>query len=143
MRYSIDLRKGVLSFIEAGGSKAEAARRFSVSRTTIYQWLEATDPFSPRRWKNRLTIFQTRPSPNVLPTLVSRLFVFGRDCKNSAARAKKALGYKERCRLKRATYRKQLEAEKEQHKTLVYVDESGFQSQTFRRHGYAPKGECV
>lgn len=46
MRYSLDLRKRVLDFIEAGGSKAEAARRFSVSRTSIYKWLEAPDPFT-------------------------------------------------------------------------------------------------
>ena len=43
MRYSIDLRKRVLDFIEAGGSKSEASRRFSVSRTIIYQWLNAAD----------------------------------------------------------------------------------------------------
>ena len=46
MRYSTDLRKRVLDFIKAGGSKAEACRRFSVSRATIYKWLKAKDPFA-------------------------------------------------------------------------------------------------
>ncbi|MDE0315992.1 MAG: IS630 transposase-related protein [Candidatus Poribacteria bacterium] len=46
MRYSPDLRKRVLDFIADGGSKAEASRRFSVSRRCIYNWLEATDPFT-------------------------------------------------------------------------------------------------
>ncbi len=46
MRYSIDLRKRVLDFVEAGGSKAEAFRRFSVSRTIIYKWLNASSPFA-------------------------------------------------------------------------------------------------
>lgn len=46
MRYSNDLRKRVIDFIEAGGSKAEASRRFQVSRRCIYNWLEATDPFT-------------------------------------------------------------------------------------------------
>ena len=32
MTCSIDLRKRVVSFVETGGSKAEASRRFSVSR---------------------------------------------------------------------------------------------------------------
>ena len=46
MRYSIDLRKRVLEFIAKGGSKAEASRRFKVSRTAIYKWLAAEDPFT-------------------------------------------------------------------------------------------------
>ena len=59
MRYSIDLRKRVLDFVEACGSPTEAARRFSVSRTIIYKWLDASAPFSyekpgPRRQKTCL-----------------------------------------------------------------------------------------
>ena len=46
MRYSQDLRKRVLDFIAAGGSKAEASRRFQVSRRCIYNWLDAVDPFT-------------------------------------------------------------------------------------------------
>ena len=47
MRYSPDLRKRVLDFIQAGGSKTEAAKRFNVGRTTIYKWLNA--PFAYQR----------------------------------------------------------------------------------------------
>jgi transposase len=46
MRYSVDLRKRVLVYVEAGGSKAEAARRFAVTTRTIYNWLEADDPLT-------------------------------------------------------------------------------------------------
>ena len=46
MSYSPDLRKCVLDFISNGGSKAEASRRFSVSRTCIYTWLNAEDPLT-------------------------------------------------------------------------------------------------
>lgn len=46
MRYSTDLRKRVLDFIKAGGSKAEASRQFSITRVTIDRWLKATDPFA-------------------------------------------------------------------------------------------------
>jgi len=46
MRYSTDLRKRVLDFIAKGGSKAEAERTFGVSRRTIYNYLEAEDPFT-------------------------------------------------------------------------------------------------
>ena len=44
MAYSTDLRKRVLDFIQTGGKKAEAARRFSVNRSTIYRWLRVEDP---------------------------------------------------------------------------------------------------
>ena len=46
MRYSTDLRKRVLDFIKAGGSKAEASRQFSITRATIDKWLKAKDPFA-------------------------------------------------------------------------------------------------
>ncbi|QTD46109.1 IS630 transposase-related protein [Ottowia testudinis] len=39
MTYSVDLRQRVLSFVAAGGSKTEAAQRFSVSRSTVHEWL--------------------------------------------------------------------------------------------------------
>lgn len=49
MTYSTDLRKWVLDFIQTGGKKVEAARRFSVNRSTIYRWLAAEDPFSTEK----------------------------------------------------------------------------------------------
>jgi transposase len=38
MRYGKDLRVRVLSYLSEGGSKAEAARRFSLSRSTVRTW---------------------------------------------------------------------------------------------------------
>ena len=49
MTYSTDLRKRTLDFIENGGKKTEAARRFSVNRSTIYRWLAAEDPLSTQK----------------------------------------------------------------------------------------------
>ena len=46
MAYSTDLRKRVLDFINTDGSKAAAERTFGVSRRTIYNGLEAEDPFA-------------------------------------------------------------------------------------------------
>ena len=45
MSYSTDFRKCVLDFITNGGSKASAERTFGISRRTIYNWLQAEDPF--------------------------------------------------------------------------------------------------
>lgn len=47
MSYSVDLRKRVVNYVESGGSKSEAARRFAVSRKTVYNWL-ALDDLSPK-----------------------------------------------------------------------------------------------
>ncbi len=62
---------------------------------------------------------------------------------NSVSREKKTLGYKERCDHKREAYQQQLTTEKYRRKSLVFIDESGFQSESFRRYGYVQKGEPV
>jgi transposase len=49
MRCSKDIRQRVIAFVRSGGSKAEAARRFQVSRGSIYNWLEAPDALSHRK----------------------------------------------------------------------------------------------
>ena len=49
MSYSTDLRKRVLDFINTDGNIAEASRRFGVSRTCIYKWLNAKDPLSCKK----------------------------------------------------------------------------------------------
>lgn len=59
MIYSIDLRKRVISFIENGGKKLEASRRFNVCRPTIDKWLLLkketggleSPPLPPRSWR--------------------------------------------------------------------------------------------
>jgi transposase len=40
MAYSSDLKRRVLDFVAAGGGKSEAARRFSVARSTVFVWLD-------------------------------------------------------------------------------------------------------
>lgn len=49
MRCSKDLRRRVLKFIAEGGTKTEAARRFEVSRKSIYNWLSQKDGLSYRK----------------------------------------------------------------------------------------------
>jgi transposase len=45
MSYSIDLKKRVVSFIEEGGSKVEATKRFSVGRRTVFKWMKKKREF--------------------------------------------------------------------------------------------------
>ncbi len=49
MAHSIDLRRRVLAYVEGGGSKAEAARLFQISRPRIYEWLKRKDNLSPQK----------------------------------------------------------------------------------------------
>jgi len=52
MTYSLDLRKRVVSFVEQGGTRAEAHRRFDVHPDTIRNWLQRKD-LSPSVVKTR------------------------------------------------------------------------------------------
>src|SRR5271170_1108970 len=39
--YALDLRERVVKFIQGGGSKAEATRRFELARSSVYRYLMA------------------------------------------------------------------------------------------------------
>ena len=39
--YALDLRERVVKFIQGGGSKTEAARRFDLARSSVYRYLVA------------------------------------------------------------------------------------------------------
>lgn len=48
MTYGVDYRRRVISFVNEGGSKREAARLFKVHPDTIYEWLKRGEDLSPR-----------------------------------------------------------------------------------------------
>ncbi len=57
MRGRQDLRKRGIAFVQSGGSKAQAGRRFPVGRASVYRWTKGPaglayqrpDPKGPRR----------------------------------------------------------------------------------------------
>jgi len=57
MVYSIDLRKKVVEYISAGGSKSSASKIFKIHRNTITKWFNLSkhgslsDPKPHRPWK--------------------------------------------------------------------------------------------
>jgi len=55
MTYQTPHRTAVLSFIQSGGSKVEAAKVFRVSRAAIYRWLKLDDlaPKPPPKTRHR------------------------------------------------------------------------------------------
>ena len=57
---------------------------------------------------------------------------------------KKTLEHPKACPLKRAKYQSKLDNFKQQGYPIVYMDESGFEAETIRSHGYAPIGKpCI
>ena len=48
MAYGKDVRRLVYELVEGGGSKAEAARRFGLSRRTVYNWLNKGADYATR-----------------------------------------------------------------------------------------------
>ena len=49
MAYGKDLRCRVLDFVAQGGSKAEAARRFKISRSRVFAWLKQPVDYRPEK----------------------------------------------------------------------------------------------
>jgi transposase len=49
--YALDLRERVVKFIQGGGSKTEAARRFDLARSSVYRYLAAakTGVLAPKK----------------------------------------------------------------------------------------------
>ena len=49
MAYSKDLRRRVVKYVQRGGSKAEASRRFEVGLWTVYAWMRRGDDQTPHK----------------------------------------------------------------------------------------------
>ena len=158
MAYSVDLRKRVVEFVRSGGSKAEASRRFKVSRWCVFDWLQRED-LTPRRpleghnrrmdwdelkrnvsdfpdWplKRRARLFKASPS-----AICMALRKMGITVK------KKTFKYKERDPARRASWLGELRRKLCENKNLtrVYVDECGFELESVRSRGWAESGKRV
>ena len=47
--YALDLRERVLKFIQSGGSKVEAARRFDLARSSVYRYPAQKGALAPKK----------------------------------------------------------------------------------------------
>src|SRR5262245_23991029 len=139
MRCSQDLRKRVIEFVRGGGSKAEAARRFQVSRASVYNWTGVADglayrrpgPKGPRQldWealRGYVVLYPERTQKER-----ARHFGVSRHCiwhalQQMKLSRKKMLGYQERDPRKRQAYLHLRERYHRRGTEFDYVDESGF-----------------
>lgn len=67
MRYEKDFRKRVLDFVADGGSKAEAARRFCVDPSTVYEWLKTPSVYEAKKVRERTPQKYTYEQLDVFP----------------------------------------------------------------------------
>ena len=142
-----DLRKRVLDFITNGGSKSAAERTFRVSRRTIYNWLEAEDPYACEKPGPKGDTLITTHFSNMLdfPDFklnapnTSVLLYTAYACQNSISREKKNDNLQRTCPVKRQEFSQPFSKRPSSRKKQVYIDESGFSETDFRRYAYAPK----
>jgi transposase len=74
MTYSVDLRERVVKFVRGGGSKSEAARKYNVCRSAVYDWLrrETLEPKKQGRRKRKLDWVELENHINSYPDFLLR-----------------------------------------------------------------------
>lgn len=81
MTYSLDLRERVVSFVNSGGSRVEAARRYDVHYDTVRNWLRRDDlrpkAHGPRRRKLDKTALKQHVRDYPDARLIDRAAHFG------------------------------------------------------------------
>jgi len=155
MRCSSDLRRRVVSFVRGGGSKAEAARRFTVGEASVYRWLkpgglthQRPGPKTAHKLDWEALRRHVATPDDLTQTEAARHFGVSRHCIWNALHKmgwtrKKTIGYKERSPLQRRRFLRLRERYIRRGLQLVHVDEGGFTPSVIRRYGYAPKGQRV
>ncbi len=156
LAYSLDLRKRVVGFVEEGGLKAEAARRFRVSLWCVQDWCKRPDRAPKRHGPRQRQLARTalrqhvRQHPDA--TLHERAQHFGvrRNAIWYALRPmpvphKKTLRYAERDPTKRGAYLQQLRRifVAQGSANIGYLEESGFEPTAHRLYGGACRGHRV
>jgi putative transposase len=157
MPYSLDLRKKVIEYVEAGGSITKASRIYKIGRASVYRWLNRADlsPIQVKRRHRKLDWKALKKDVEENPDLrlIDRANKFGvRPSAISYAlkkmkitRKKKELRYRERNREERMKYYKILRELIKLYgsQALVYIDESGFEEIQACIYAWSKKGKKV
>jgi len=154
--YSIDLRTRIVEFVDKGGSKAEAARRFNVCRMTAHRYVNAqhTGGLSPKPQggsKPRLDSGRLRREvqrhPDATPQEygktfgVSHVAVWHRLRQLAITLKKKRIAYRERDEVQRWLFRREMESLAG--RPVFFLDESGVDHRLHKAYARAPRGEAV
>ena len=157
MAYSLDLRQKVVDYIENGGRVTKAAQVFGIGRASIYRWLERKE-LAATKVKYRQRSLDIRElskdiQENPEATLKQRAEKFGVSTtaifkalkKMKITRKKKELRYRERSTKERIKYYQDLRKLIKIYgsKSLVFVDESGFEECPDCIYAWSKKGKKI
>jgi transposase len=149
--YALDLRERVIKFIHVGGSKAEAARRFDLARSSVYRYLSAAQKgaLPPKTsWGTWRKLdpqkLQAHVKKHPDATLKELQTVFGVSHHAVWVRLGQ-LGFtlKKTHKISRAQRLFRRELEKLNGQAVFYLDECGVDHRLYREYGRAPKGERI
>ena len=153
--YALDLRERVVKFIQAGGSKVEAGRRFELGRSTVYRYLAAvkTNTLTPKTswgaWRKldpaKLQAHVIKHPDATLTELAAALDVSHNAVwvrlRQLGCTLKKLIKYRERNEVQRGALpprtRKLASA------NVYSLDECGVDHRLDREWGRGPKGERI
>ncbi|OQB93522.1 MAG: Transposase [Verrucomicrobia bacterium ADurb.Bin118] len=153
--YALDLRKRVVQFVQNGGTKAEAARRFDLARSSVYRYLAAAQQgaLPPKTsWGSWRKLDPEELSAHVKKhpdaTLLELQSIFGVShnavwvrLRQLGFTLKKLIKYRERNEVQRWLFRRELETLAG--RPVYYLDECGVDHRLYREYGRAPRGERI
>ena len=150
--YALDLRERVVKFVQGGGSKVAAARRFALARSSVYRYLAAAPKgaLAPKTswgtWR-KLDPEKLRAHVPKHPdaTLKELQQVFGVSHHAVWVRLgqlgftlRKLIQYRARNAVQRWLFRRELE--QLAGRPVFYLDECGVDHRLYREYGRAPRG---
>ena len=151
MTYSADFRSQVIKSVKNKDmSIRQACTFYDISKTTLQRWLKnpvikKTRDKPPSKIPNDALLKDVAQYPD--DYMYERAQRLG--CSKSGIEIalkrlgisqKKTLEHPKACLIKRAAYQSRLDRFTQQGYAIVYMDESGFEAETIRSHGYAPIG---
>ena len=153
--YTLDLRERVVKFLQAGGSKAEAVRRFDVARRTVYRYLAAAKAgtLAPKtswgKWRKldpqKLSAHVKKQPDATLKEIATALSVSHNAVWVRLGKLgftlKKLIKYRERSEVQRWLFQRELA--KFNGQPVFYLDECGVDHRLYREFGRAPRGERI
>ena len=154
----MDLRKRIVGFVKGGGTKAEAVRRFNVSRWTVYRYVDAEreGDLSPKPRGGSAKRFgderlrdavKARPSATLKAHAkafgVSHVAILRRLRQLAITLKKKLLRYRERDEYQRWLFDGWLRDLKVRCLPVYFLDECGINHGLYNPYARAPRGEAV
>ena len=153
--YALDLRQRVVNFIKSGGSKAEAARRFALGRSTVYRYLDAVHAgtLAPKKsWGHWRKLdpqkLQAHVQKHPDATLKELQQVFGVSHHAIWVRLAQLVIHSKKTHIISGAQRSPAVAVPTRTRTLQGIpvfdlDECGVDHRLYREYGRAPRGERI